>query len=175
MALRNDASSSVDPLPRWIQRIGAAVVAPRLAMSASDRPEGSGRSSSDIVLLLFVAIVAIETKLFATAGWMLADGDWSGAFTVLVVGARDRLVGPIVLLLAGTVALTIVAGRRRSASDDFDLVCVALIPLVVVELVNSLLFRAGVDARALGVVVGYAWALGLWGLAYLQTQKREIA
>lgn len=118
-------------------------------------------------------MAAVQTDLMVTAGWMIADGEWGSALTVVLVGAREHLAVPIVLLLAGGVFLTVIAGRRRAPSDDFDLACVALVPLVVVELANALLFRLGVDAQAVGIYLGYAWFSVLMGLAFLQTRSRE--
>ncbi len=161
-----------DPLGSWLARIGAALAAPRLALAASDGPDGQGRSSSDITLLLLLAVVAIKTELFAIAGWMLSDCDYHGAFTVLMVGAREHLIVPICILLVGSIALSLVAGRRRSLARDFDLVCVALTPLVVLEVLNALALRAGVDLHSPIVAVGYGWALSLFVLAVVTARAR---
>jgi hypothetical protein len=163
-------------LPRWVDRVGAALVAPRVALASSDSPQGRGRASSDITLLLFFALLARETHLFASAGWMMVDGDWAGAFMILVSGAQKYLLVGVVLLLAGTIALWILAGRRRSMPDDFDLVCVTLTPLVVLELANALLFSLGLDIHPFGIVIGYTWFGLLWVLALLQARSRtEVA
>ena len=169
-----EPTTPVDDLPRWMDRIGAAVVAPRTALAISDTAEGRGRASSDVAILLLLALVAVETSLFAMAGWSIWDGDWSGALTVIMVGAKQRLAMPIVLLFGATVALTIIAGRRRSPADDFDLVSVALVPLVLVELLHTLLAAAGLDIRFALIYFGYGWSVVLWGLAYLQTRSRSV-
>ncbi len=153
--------------------MGAALIAPARAMAASDTPAGQGRSSSDVAILLLLAVLAVETRLVAISGWMMVDGDWGGAITVFLVGARQHLTMPIVLLLGASVFLTVVAGRRRRVSDDFDLVSIAIIPLVFVELLNSTVFLLGADIHTFAGYVGYAWALVLLGVAFLQTRKRE--
>ncbi len=162
-------------LKRWFDRIGAALVAPRLALAVSDSSEGRGRASSDITLLLFVALIARETHLFASAGWMIVDGDWAGAFMVILSGAQKYLLMAIVLLMAGSIALWILAGKRRSMADDFDLVCVTLTPLVILELVNALLFELGLNIHPVGIVIGYAWFGTLLLLALLQARSRKVA
>ncbi|MCP4443730.1 MAG: hypothetical protein GY811_00095 [Myxococcales bacterium] len=161
-------------LGRWSTRIGAALVAPVLALRISDSPAGRGCSSSDITLLLLLAVVALKTELFATAGWMLRDGDYSEALTVLMVGSRELLIMPIILLLGGSVLLSLLAGRRRSLARDFDLVCVALTPLVVVELVHALIALAGVDVHFASVIVGYTWSAALLLLALGQARQRPL-
>lgn len=173
---RSETRSADSPaLARWIDRIGAALAAPKLALSVSDTPAGRGRASSDVVLLLLIALVARETHLFVTAGWLLVDGEWGGAFMVLMGGAQKYLIVGVILLLAGSVLLSILAGRRRSIGDDFDLVCIALTPLVVLELANALLYAAGLDLHPLGIVIGYSWFAYLWVLGLLQTRTRELA
>jgi hypothetical protein len=162
-------------LDRWVDRVGAALAAPRLALAASDSPEGRGRASSDITLFLFLALLARETHLFASSGWMLVDGDWAGAFTVLLSGAQKYLLVGILLLLVGTFALWVMAGQRRSLADDFDLICVTLTPLVVMELVNALFFELGLNIHPAGIVLGYTWFGLLWMLALLQARSRDEA
>lgn len=161
-------------LGHWLTRIGAALVAPRLALRASDSPTGQGRSSSDITLLLLLAVVVLKTELFSMAGWMVGDGDYRGAFTVLMVGAREHLIMPIILLLAGSVVLSILAGRRRALASDFDLVCVALTPLVAVELVHALVAKAGLDIHTISVAIGYSWSAALMLLALQQARRRPL-
>ena len=162
-------------LGRWLDRVGAAVAAPTLALASSDAVGNGGRASSDVTLLLLVALFAVETKLFFSAGWMMADGDISGGFSLILMSAHDQLVLSIVLLLAGSALLTIMAGRRRSLSDDFDLMCVALMPLIVIEVANSLVFAVGLDIHQAIAIVGYGWTALLFVLAYRQTQSRSLA
>lgn len=164
---------SDEPLGRWATRIGAALVAPRLALRESDSPAGQGRASSDITGLLLLAIVALKAERFGIAGWMVRDGDFGGAFTVVMVGAREHLIMPILLLLAGSVALSLLAGRRRSFARDFDLTCVSLTPLVVLEVLHAILAHAGLDVHLAAVVVGYTWFAGILVLAFLQTRRRS--
>ncbi len=158
---------------RWMDRIGAALVAPKAALDASDGPKGQGRASSDITTLLLLAIAAIETELFVTVGWMVGDGEYRGALTVLVTGAQKHLIMPIILLLVGGLALTLLAGKRRSTSRDFDLACVALTPLVIAEIVHSLITHLGIHAHEVAVSIGYGWAAILWLLALVHARARE--
>ncbi len=155
-------------------RIGAALAAPRLALKASDSPAGQGRSSSDITLLLLLTVAVLKTELFSMAGWMVGDGDYVDALTVLLVGAREHLIMPIILLLVGSVVLTLLAGRRRAVASDFDLVCVALTPLVAVELVHSLFQFTGLDVHLISVVIGYSWSALLMVLALMQARSRPL-
>lgn len=141
-------------------------------MAASERPAGQGRSASDIALLLVLAVVALETKELITAGWLLTDGELGG-LNMIVVAAQNHLIMPVIVLLGASVGLSVLAGRRRNFSADFDLACVALVPLVAIEIANRLLFLAGLNAHNVFVVIGYGWYGALMIVAYLQTQQRE--
>lgn len=172
--MRAVAVESEPVLGSWLARIGAALVAPKLALAASDGPSGQGRSSSDITLLLLLAVVALKAELFVISGWMVSGGDYQGALTVLMVGAREHLITPIVMLLVGSVVLSLLAGRRRSLARDFDLVCVALAPLVLIEILNALAVHAGLNVHSASVIVGYTWGGCLFVLAVLQARSREL-
>ncbi len=168
----NKSYSGEGDIPRWIDRVGAALVDPIGAMRASDTPAGQGRAASDVALLLLLTVLAVETHLFVSAAWMLRDGEWSGALTVLLVGARGLFAMPIVVLLVGGVAVTLSAGRKRRPADDFDLSCVALTPLIALELVNALVSRFALDLHTAISYVGYTWFCVLLVLAYRQARSR---
>lgn len=142
-------------------------------MRISDTPEGQGRAASDTTLLLLLTILAVETKLVVSVFLMLRYGEWQAAISTLVGGARDLLAMPVVVLLGGSVLLTLSAGRRRRPADDFDLTCVALTPLVLLELVNALLIKLGLDLKLVLVYIGYSWFAALLVVAYRQTRRRE--
>lgn len=165
------AVSAKHPLA-FSERVGAALASPRLAMRHSDSPRGVGRASSDIAILLVLALLAVETRLLASCGWMIIDGDIRGALMMFMVGARDHLAMPILILLGGSALMSIAAGKKRHLSNDFDLACVALTPLVFVELVHTLLGFAGLFFHRPAQVVGYTWFVGLLVVAWQQARSR---
>jgi len=148
-------------------------------MRVSDAPYGHGRASSDLTLLLFLVVFAMKPQLLITSLWLLWDGEFLGALTFLGSGAREYLSTPILLLLLGTIALTVAAWRRRAFAQDFDLLCIVLVPLVVIELLHTLLhalFHTFLPTEILfapSLIIGYAGSLTLLFFAFQQTRSRS--
>lgn len=158
-----------------LERLGAALIAPRRALAGAET--GGGRAPGDLALLFVLGFVALHVDRLVTAGWLVVDGEVSVAIqTVLVAASHDLSVPLMILFFAGAV-LTAVAGRRRSIGADFDLVCVAFIPAVVVHLAGALIDALSiVPETALSIAVtavAYTWTAALWVLAYLQTRTRR--
>lgn len=143
---------------RLLDRVGQALVAPRRAMARADA-EGGG--AADAVILLLCKLVSVELPALVVAGWALVLGGGGQAMALLGVRLRAALGMDVVLMLAGGVVVTLLAGRRRSPGRDFDLACVAWTPVLLVDVAASLAANV-LDAR---VPPWLRW--GLWGAALL--------
>ncbi len=139
-------SSSEQPRS-FVERIGAALVAPRAALAVADAPGSAGRTGNDAAVLLALYVCAVYTADLAVAGWMIgADSAMAGlgAFASMV----GRAIGlDLVVIVGASLVTTLAAGRRRAMGRDVDLACVAYVPFVVVRLAGELVaFLAGVHA-----------------------------
>lgn len=117
---------------------------------------------------------------------MLVQAGWAGS--VLGAGYAGRLVVQLLtdtltidlgILVISAVIIYAAAGPRRELGRSFDLACVAVLPLVVIDLV------AGVILHALDVAVpmpvtwiltalAYAWTGSLVSLAMLEARRRSF-
>jgi len=157
-------------VPRWHHRIGAALAAPRAALRAADRPDAAGRASSDLAWLLALSIVATYARsLVALVRLGASEGAGIGlrALGVVLGGALST---QLIAVFAAAALLIVVAGRKRAPGRDFDLVCVAAVPWVVVAMAVSLGLavlgmRAGPELRWGVMVVGGGWGVVVLGLA----------
>jgi len=162
----------------FVERIGAALIAPRRALAAADAPEAAGRSGSDAAALLGLALLALYTRELVVAAWLgIAEGLGVGFDAMLALVGRS-VGSDLVLILAGGVLVTLAAGRRRAIGRDFDLACVAYVPFVLVKVVASLgLYLAEVrPTRAVTDTigaVGYGWAAVVLVLAVLAARARR--
>ena len=144
----------VPPLPT---RVGLALVAPARAYDLADAAEGRA-GLTDVATLLLFKFVAVEAKAIVVALWtMVSVGILPG------LGALGpRLLAAIgldlLLVFGGGIVVTLVAGRGRRPSRDFDLAAVAWIPYFTITLVASLVLTlTGLRPRPLtSMVVGYA-------------------
>lgn len=162
---------------RFLERIGAALLAPRAALGAADRPEAAGRAGSDVAALIGLSLLCLHARQLVIAGWLaVAEGPRIG-LTVLA-GTLSRAVAmDLVFVFGAGVFLTVLAGGRRSVGRDFDLACVAYVPIAFVEVVATLGLRlTGQVAGALGdqliTVAAYGWATVILVLGVLMARAR---
>lgn len=165
----------------FLERIGAALVAPRAALRAADRGGAEGRTAGDATALVALSFFAIYFREIVAAIWVGSlEGFGVGFGLVLGVASRVLAMKLAVLFIAALV-LTLAAGRARSLGRDFDLACVAFVPYLTVEIVGSLVLRT---TTALGLGLGpwfhvateflaYGWAGGILLLAWFHTQTRR--
>jgi thiol-disulfide isomerase/thioredoxin len=157
--------------PGWLARIGLAVVDPRWALAIAADRRNAGRSGSDLIAAIAMVLVATRLRGLATAAWLgteVAPGFGVRAAMRVLTGALTVDLG---LLLVGALAVFALAGARRNLGRAFDLACVALVPLVLVDLAATVALRgAGIDAvpPALGwglSAVSFGWMGALIALA----------
>ena len=162
--------------PNLVDRLGAALVAPAAALEAAEKPTPPGRAPGDLAVLVLAGFAATHLVSITRAGWMLLDGDGTGSIDMLLGELSDAVRAPLVFVLGGGLLVLLLAGRRRSPAIDFDLACIAAVPLglgaVLVQLAGRLgLAAAGLERAAL--VVGCAWGAVILLLAVRQARRRE--
>lgn len=146
----------------WITRLGLAIVAPRHALAIAGDRRHAGRAGSDLMGLMVVLLVA-------TQGKPLVERSWIGAAVGVGIGVRgvihvltEALVLDLVFLIGAAIVIWLAAGTRRSFGRAFDLACVAVVPLLVVEIAGVAVARlASIDVPALARV-GISLAAWAW-------------
>lgn len=163
-------------VPNVIDRLGAALVAPLAALEAAEKPTPAGRAPGDLAVLVLAGFAATHLVSITRAGWMLVDGDGTGAVDTLLGQLSEAVRAPLLFVLGGGLLILLLAGRRRAPAIDFDLACVAAVPLAALAVALELLARFGVGSPALargGLAVGIAWGAVLLLLALRQARRRE--
>jgi len=155
----------------WLARIGLAIHHPRWALAIAADRRAAGRSGSDLIAAIAVLLLATQLRGLATSVWLgvvVAPGLGLRAVMHLPTSA---LMVDLGLLLVSALALFALAGPRRNLGRAFDLACVAVIPLIVVDLVATVIVRAA-DVAALPAAAGwmlsgfsYGWMGALIALA----------
>jgi thiol-disulfide isomerase/thioredoxin len=135
--------------PGWLTRIGLAVGRPRWALAIAADRRYAGRSGSELRWL--AAAVWLGGAVNAGLGLRAAMRVVTGALTV-DLGA----------LLVGALVVFALAGRRRNLGRAFDLACVAVLPVVLVQLAEDAVL-APVAGVALPAVLSWPLALGWMG------------
>ena len=162
--------------PNAVDRLGAALAAPVAALEGAERPSPSGRAPSDLAVLVLAGFAATHLVGITRAGWMLVDGDGTGAIDALLSQLSDAVRAPLVFVLGGGLLDTLLAGKRRAPATDFDLACIAAVPLAASAVLVQLLARLGVASTGLeraAVALGCAWGAVLLLVALRQARRRE--
>jgi thiol-disulfide isomerase/thioredoxin len=173
-------ASGADRGPRWPTRLGLALARPHQALALADQPAHAGRAGTDLIFLLLAAILAGQLRAVVASGWLAGAIDAGIGLRKLVDLVARQATLPLAFLVLAGAAVWGLAGRRRALGRDLDLACVAVVPLVFVELAATLGVRAvGFDlppAASWGVAgAGFAWSGGLVALAVAQARRRGAA
>jgi hypothetical protein len=163
-------------VPNVVDRLGAALVAPRQALAAAELPAAAGRAPGDLAVLVLAGFAATHILSLTRAGWMIIDGDGMGAVHALLGQISAAVRAPLMFVLAGGALVAVLAGKRRSIGTDFDLACVAAVPLGAIAVLLELAARALPLAwwvNDAGVVLGCGWGAVILGLAVRQARARE--
>lgn len=168
---------------RLVERIGAALVAPARALAATEAAANAGRgvakSGSDATLLIALVAVAASTREVVAALWLIVASSVMDGLGLLVgILARAAATDLAFVFVAG-LALTVLAGRKRSFGRDLDLAFVAYVPIALVRLAAELgLALTGGRLTPLveqGVaVVAYGWAGVVLVLAWRAARARML-
>jgi hypothetical protein len=158
-----------------VERLGAALAAPGLAMEHAGSEHGQGRPPADLAVLVLVGFTASHLEPLVRAGWLLVDGQGMGAVHSLLGMLSRVLWAPLLFVAAGGALVTGLAGSRRSIGADFDLACVAAVPIEASAILVELAARAGLSmrgARDVATSIGIAWGAALLVLAVRGARRR---
>jgi thiol-disulfide isomerase/thioredoxin len=145
----------------FVARIGGAVAAPRAALAVADREGEAGRAGTDLFVVLVIGVLAIHLRALVAAGWLAAAVDAGLGLRATIDVIAGAATTPLAILLIAAVVIWAGAGTRRAIGRDFDLACVVVIPLIVVEVIATLVARAA-DLRVPSGV-GLALTIASWG------------
>jgi hypothetical protein len=162
--------------PGRLERWGLALAAPRWALAVADDPRHPGRAGSDLLGLLGLSLLAVHLRGLVAAIWIgLVFGLGAGGHAVLMV-LSGAFTADLAFLVIGALVVWLAGGPRRALGRAFDQACVAVVPLVAVQVAATAVVHA-LDVRVpapvgLGLVaVGYAWSGSILALALVQMRR----
>jgi len=154
-------------------------VNPRAAFALAGDRDHAGRSGSDLLVSLVVLILATRLRVLVQAGWAGAALGAQYAIRLVVQLLTDALTIDLGILLIAGVAIWASAGPRRQLGRSFDLACVAVLPLVFVDLIAGVIVHAFDLALPMPVMwiltaLTYAWTGSLVALAMLEARRPMV-
>ncbi len=154
------------PDERFVARLGLAIVHPQWAFVAAGDRRHAGRSGSDLMGLIVLVLFATQLRgLFGAVWFGKALGFGFGIHAAVAV-LTEALTVTLGFIVAGAVILWAIAGARRDLGRAFDLACIAAIPMLLIQLVATVIARAFdlavpvelgwvLSALSLGIACGY--------------------
>jgi thiol-disulfide isomerase/thioredoxin len=147
--------------PRFLARLGLALVHPRWALAVAVDRDQAGRSGSDLIAAIALLLAAIQLRGLATAAWLGASVEPGLGVRAAMRVLTGALTSDLGLLVLGALVVFALAGAKRDLGRAFDLACVAALPLLFVDLGATVVVRtAGITT----VPDAVSWLLS--GLSY---------
>lgn len=159
-----------------LARLGLAVVQPRAALAMAGDRKHAGRSGSDLLLALFLFVLVTQARGVISAVWLGAAVEWGLGARALITLLTDALVVVLIFLIVGALVIWL-GGGRRDLGRASDFACVAVLPIVFVDLLATLVVLAlDLDItrgqRGVFSLVAFAWAGVLIALGVLEARRR---
>jgi thiol-disulfide isomerase/thioredoxin len=128
------------------------------------------------LLAILVMVVATRLHVLVQAGWAGAVLGASYAARLVIQLLTDTLTIDLGILVIAAVVIWAAAGPRRELGRSFDLACVAVLPLVYVDLVAGVIIHAfdlavPVPVTLIRTSLAFAWAGSLVSLAMLEARR----
>ena len=157
-------------------RLGLALVAPREAFAVAGNRKNAGRSGSDLLLAFVVLVIATQLRAIVGAVWLgPVVGPRRGVMAMVRV-LTDALTIDLGFLVLAALVLWATAGARRELGRAFDLACVAVLPLLFIDLAaTTVVFAFSLTVGSAGMMVlsgiAYAWTGVLVALAVIEQRR----
>ncbi len=136
-------------------------MAPQVAARAA--ATNAGKTGTDAAILIFLVFAVAHTDTLVASLWMMVAGDWMGGLVSLATSLTHAASRDVLFLVIAGAAIFVASGKGRSLGRDFDVACVAYVPIATVALVSNLVFQitsvmpSPHVASALGWLA-YGWA-----------------
>lgn len=138
-----------------LDRIGLAMVKPRIALLLAADRSNAGRAGTDIIALVAVFLVATQLRWIVSAIWLGVAVDPMLGIRAMTHVLTRVLTPELGALVIAAMVVWAASGRRRDLGQAFDVACVAVLPGVVVHMVAQVL----VDMSRQSVPNALRWAV----------------
>ncbi len=161
-----------------LARLGLAIAAPRAALAIAGDREHPGRSGSDLLLAIVVVILVTQARGLIGAAWLGIAVEPMLGVRAAIQSLTDALAVDLGFLVVGALVIWAAAGPRRDLGRAADLACVAVLPLLVVDLVGTIVvlaFELEVSRALMSALsmVAFTWTGILIALACLEVRRKD--
>lgn len=159
-----------------VERLGLALVRPREALALAGNRRNAGRSGSDLLVAFVVLVVATQLRAIVGAVWLGSAVEPVLGVRAIVRVLTDALTIDLGFLVLAALILWATSGPRRDLGRAFDLACVAVLPLLFVDLAaTTVVFAFSLTVGSVVMMtlsaIAYAWTGVLVALAVIQSRR----
>lgn len=167
-----------DPAQRWHTRIGALLVAPQPALA---RIQTQGRGAVvDSLRLLFLGVLCFQLPDLARAVVTAREISWRSALPGVLNLLAQEFRAALIVVLPASLAITLLAGRRRRDSGlDAELGVACFVPYFALSGLGRLLgpppgFGLPTFVANACSIAGILWAVTLAGVGIRVARRRPL-
>lgn len=159
-----------------LARLGLALVKPRAALCVAGDREHPGRSGSDLLIAILVVIVVTQARGLIAAAWLGIAVDATLGVRAAIQSLTDALAIDLGFLVIGALVIWAASGPRRDLGRASDLACVAVLPLLFIDLVATVIVLALHLEVSRGLMsafslIAYGWTGVLIALGALEARR----
>ncbi|MDB4962022.1 MAG: alkyl hydroperoxide reductase/Thiol specific antioxidant/Mal allergen [Myxococcales bacterium] len=168
-----------DAGPRFFARLGLAITNPRWALSIAADRRHAGRSGTDLLVLMLVILAATQLRGLVGAVWLGTAVDPALGLRFAIHVLTRALSVKLGFLVVAAIIVWLASGSRRDLGRSFDLACVAALPILIVDLIASVIVQAfdlaPPDLAAILLAgVSFMWAGVLIALSLRPARQRAV-
>lgn len=129
-------------------------------------------------MLIGLVFLVVATREIVASVWLVFAAGIGVGLQAIIASLSHSVTMELAFVVIAAVVLTVAAGRRRSIGRDFDLACVAFVPVVAVKLVATLVLRVAQITPSATLTTGislvaYGWGAFVLFLAWRQARARS--
>ena len=161
-----------------LARLGLGIAAPRAALAIGGDREHPGRSGSDLLIAILIVIVVTQARGLISAGWLGVAVEPMLGVRAVIQSLTDSLAVDLGFLVVGALVIWAAAGPRRDLGRASDLACVAVLPLLFVDLLGTVVVLAlqlEVSRTLMSVLslLAFTWTGILIALACIEVRRKD--
>lgn len=151
----------------FFARVGLAVVRPRQAFALAADRDHAGRAGSDLLALILMVLVATQLRGIVGAIWLGSAVEGALGMQAFVRILTDALIVDLGFLVIGALVIWAGSGAQRELGRSFDVACVCVVPLLLVDLVGTVILTALDVHVPRGVMIGLSSVAYVWTAAWI--------
>ena len=127
---------------RFPARLGLAITNPQAALRVAADRTNAGRSGTDLFLVILMMLAATQLRGLFGAAWLAVAVHAGLGFRAVIQVLTHSLTIELAFIVIAALGLWLAGWKKRDLGRAFDLACVAVLPLIMVDVAATVIVRA---------------------------------